>query len=100
MTTWAWSVHRIIDALDLTLPTQIDSRRVCVTGCSRNGKDAIVAGAIEDSIALSIPQEGRQGGVGPNEVIVTTCFGNTFAEDIFAGSSTRAAVGQEAPKHA
>lgn len=31
-----------------------------VTGCSRNGKGTMVAGAFEDRIALTIPQEGGQ----------------------------------------
>ncbi|KAF2475476.1 uncharacterized protein BDR25DRAFT_310840 [Lindgomyces ingoldianus] len=35
-----------------------------------------------------------------NEAIVTTCFGNAFAEDVFARSSTRAVVEQEVLKRA
>ncbi|KAF2112754.1 hypothetical protein BDV96DRAFT_614176 [Lophiotrema nucula] len=39
-------------------------KRVGATGCSRNGKGAMVAGAFEDRIILSLPQEGGQGSAG------------------------------------
>ncbi|RYP71272.1 hypothetical protein DL770_008156 [Monosporascus sp. CRB-9-2] len=63
---WAWGVSRILDALDaLGLETtNIDPARAGVTGCSRNGKGALVAGAFDDRIALTIPQEGGSGGPG------------------------------------
>ncbi|RYP08647.1 hypothetical protein DL764_001775 [Monosporascus ibericus] len=63
---WAWGVSRILDALDILGPetTNIDPTRVGVTGCSRNGKGALVAGAFDDRIALTIPQEGGSGGPG------------------------------------
>ncbi|KAF2203530.1 hypothetical protein GQ43DRAFT_454401 [Delitschia confertaspora ATCC 74209] len=64
MITWAWGVSRIIDAIALIPSTKIDPKRIGVTGCSRNGKGAMVAGAFEDRIALSIPQEGGQGSAG------------------------------------
>ncbi|KAF2187483.1 carbohydrate esterase family 15 protein [Zopfia rhizophila CBS 207.26] len=64
MIGWAWGVSRIIDALEKTPDAKIDPKRVGVTGCSRNGKGAMVAGAFEDRIALSLPQEGGQGGAG------------------------------------
>ncbi|RYP23362.1 hypothetical protein DL767_008858 [Monosporascus sp. MG133] len=32
--------------------------------CSRNGKSALIAGAFDDRIALTIPQEGGSGGPG------------------------------------
>jgi hypothetical protein len=63
MMAWAWGVSRIIDALELTASTnRIDTTRVGVTGCSRNGKGAFVAGAFESRIALTIPQESGSGG--------------------------------------
>ncbi|KAI1124899.1 carbohydrate esterase family 15 protein [Nemania abortiva] len=64
MIAWAWGVDRIIDALELTPDAKIDPKRVGVTGCSRNGKGAMVAGAFVDRIALAIPQEGGQGSAG------------------------------------
>lgn len=65
LTAWAWGVSRIIDALELTsAQTNIDPARIGVTGCSRNGKGAIVAGALEPRIALTLPQESGAGGSG------------------------------------
>lgn len=59
---WAWAVSVIMDALEMTPSTKIDPTRVGVTGCSRNGKGALVAGAFEPRIALTIPQESGSGG--------------------------------------
>lgn len=65
LTAWAWGVSRIVDALELTkAQTGIDPARIGVTGCSRNGKGAFVAGALEPRIALTLPQESGAGGAG------------------------------------
>ncbi|KAK4463018.1 hypothetical protein QBC42DRAFT_285855 [Cladorrhinum samala] len=65
LTAWAWGVSRIIDALELTqAQTKIDPKRIGVTGCSRNGKGAMVAGALEPRIALTLPEESGAGGSG------------------------------------
>ena len=62
MTAWAWGVSRLIDALEKTPDSQIDTRYLGVTGCSRNGKGALIAGALDERIALTIPQESGSGG--------------------------------------
>ncbi|PKS07323.1 hypothetical protein jhhlp_005925 [Lomentospora prolificans] len=63
LVAWAWGVGRIIDALELTkAQTGIDPTRIGVTGCSRNGKGAMVAGALEPRVALTLPQESGAGG--------------------------------------
>lgn len=62
MMAWAWGVNRIVDALEITAGANINPSRLGVTGCSRNGKGAIVAGAFEPRIALTIPQESGSGG--------------------------------------
>ncbi|KAF3931005.1 hypothetical protein ABW20_dc0101668 [Dactylellina cionopaga] len=62
MTAWAWGVSRIIDVLEITPGANINPARIGVTGCSRNGKGAIVAGALDSRIALTIPQESGSGG--------------------------------------
>jgi len=62
MMAWAWGVSRIIDALEMTPSTKIDTTRIGVTGCSRDGKGALVAGAFDDRVALTIPQESGSGG--------------------------------------
>lgn len=59
---WAWGVSRIIDALELTPEAGLDPSRVAVTGCSRNGKGALVAGAFDPRIVLTLPQESGSGG--------------------------------------
>ena len=62
MTAWAWAVSRIIDALETLPEANINTTRLAVTGCSRNGKGALVAGALDERIALTIPQESGSGG--------------------------------------
>ena len=62
MSAWAWAVSRIIDALEMTPAANIDLAHLGVTGCSRNGKGALVAGALDPRIALTIPQESGSGG--------------------------------------
>ncbi|KAI0484075.1 putative extracelular cellulose binding protein [Xylariaceae sp. FL0804] len=60
---WAWAVSRVIDALeDQQATTGIDATKVGVTGCSRNGKGALVAGAFDERVALTVPQESGSGG--------------------------------------
>ncbi len=60
---WAWGVSRLIDGLELVqaeLP--IDLKHLGVTGCSYAGKMALFAGAFDERIALTIPQESGGGG--------------------------------------
>lgn len=59
---WAWGVSRLIDGLELAATNRIDVKKLGVTGCSRNGKGAMVVGAFDDRIALVIPQESGAGG--------------------------------------
>jgi hypothetical protein len=64
LTAWAWGVGRLIDGLEQlgADKTGIDTKRLGVTGCSRNGKGAFVVGALEKRIALTLPQESGSGG--------------------------------------
>ncbi|THH29869.1 hypothetical protein EUX98_g4304 [Antrodiella citrinella] len=62
MTAWVWGVSRIIDVLETTPHANINVQKIAVTGCSRNGKGALMAGAFEERIALTIPQESGSGG--------------------------------------
>ena len=62
MTAWAWGVSRIIDAIETTSAARINPAKIGVTGCSRNGKGAMVAGAFDERIVLIIPQESGSGG--------------------------------------
>jgi hypothetical protein len=65
MMAWVWGISRVIDVLE-EIPghLNVDLTRLAVTGCSRNGKGALVTGAFEPRIALTIPQESGSGGAG------------------------------------
>ncbi|TFK24582.1 hypothetical protein FA15DRAFT_740960 [Coprinopsis marcescibilis] len=62
MTAWVWGVSRLIDVIEANTGHRIDPKRLGVTGCSRNGKGAIMIGAFEPRIALTLPQESGSGG--------------------------------------
>lgn len=62
MTAWAWGVSRLIDVIEASEDAVIDATRLGVTGCSRNGKGALMAGALDERIALTILQESGAGG--------------------------------------
>jgi hypothetical protein len=57
---WAWGVSRIVDYLQ-TDPT-IDAKKLIITGVSRCGKGALVAGAFDDRIAMVAPVASSGGG--------------------------------------
>ena len=60
---WAWGVSRLIDGLELVQnDLKIDLKHLAVTGCSYAGKMALFAGALDERIALTIPQESGGGG--------------------------------------
>ena len=63
MMAWAWAASRTIDAIEKTASTSnLDPTRIAVTGCSRNGKGALMCGAFDPRISLTIPQESGSGG--------------------------------------
>jgi hypothetical protein len=62
---WAWGYHRVVDHL-CTLNKLIDKNRIAVVGHSRNGKTALLAGAMDDRIALVIPHQAGCGGTAPS----------------------------------
>jgi hypothetical protein len=57
---WAWGVSRIVDYLQ-TDPA-IDKSKLIVTGVSRTGKSAMIAGAFDDRIAMTAPVASSGGG--------------------------------------
>lgn len=59
---WAWGYHRTIDYL-LTL-SNVDAKHVAITGHSRGGKAALLAGATDERIALTVPNGSGAGGAG------------------------------------
>ncbi|HZG04481.1 MAG TPA: cellulose-binding protein [Streptomyces sp.] len=61
---WAWGVSRIIDVIEQSDGSILKADATGVTGCSRYGKGAFVAGAFDQRIALTMPIESGSGGVG------------------------------------
>ena len=57
---WAWGVSRIVDYLETD--ETIDRTKLIVTGVSRTGKSALVAGAFDGRIAMVAPVASSGGG--------------------------------------
>lgn len=58
---WAWGFHRCVDYL--VTDKDIDAKRIAVTGHSRRGKTALLAGALDERIALVVPHQSGTGGM-------------------------------------
>ncbi len=64
---WSWGVSRLIDGIQIAAeqavdPLPIDVKHLGATGCSYAGKMALFAGAFDERVALTIPQESGGGG--------------------------------------
>jgi hypothetical protein len=59
---WAWGMSRIVDYL--ASARGLDASRLMVTGFSRTGKAALIAGAFDERIALTAPAATGGGGTG------------------------------------
>ncbi|MEA2707816.1 MAG: hypothetical protein QOF78_417 [Phycisphaerales bacterium] len=57
---WAWGYHRAVDFL-ITQP-EVDKSKIAITGHSRGGKAVILAGATDERIALTAPNNSGTGG--------------------------------------
>lgn len=62
LAAWAWGYHRCVDFL-VTLDG-VDAARIAVVGHSRGGKTALLAGATDERIALTAPNNSGSGGAG------------------------------------
>ena len=63
LVAWGWGVSRIIDVIAQSDGTLLKADAVAVTGCSRFGKGAFVAGAFDQRVALTMPIESGTAGV-------------------------------------
>jgi len=58
---WAWGGMRVIDYL-VTLD-EVDKKKIVVTGHSRGGKTALLTGAYDERVALTVPNGAGGGGL-------------------------------------
>ena len=63
LVAWGWGVSRIIDVIAQSDGTLLRADAVAVTGCSRFGKGAFIAGAFDQRVALTMPIESGTAGV-------------------------------------
>jgi hypothetical protein len=61
---WAWGIQRVIDYL--VTNTDVDASCIIVVGHSRLGKTALLAGALDERIAVIIPHQAGMGGSAPS----------------------------------
>jgi hypothetical protein len=62
LAAWAWGYGRVVDYLE-TRP-EIDKAKLIATGHSRGGKATLLAGALDERIALTAPNGSGCGGAG------------------------------------
>jgi hypothetical protein len=62
LAAWAWGFGRTVDYL--VTRNDVDTRRIVVTGHSRGGKAALLAGVLDQRAALTVPNGSGAGGAG------------------------------------
>jgi len=62
LAVWAWGAMRVVDYLEEV--DAADANRIVLTGHSRAGKVALLAGALDTRIALTVPHASGAGGAG------------------------------------
>jgi len=62
LAAWAWGYHRVVDFVQGL--AEIDETRIAAAGHSRGGKTALLAGATDERIALTAPNNSGCGGAG------------------------------------
>jgi hypothetical protein len=71
LVAWAWGYSRVIDALT-TLP-EVDAKRLAITGHSRGGKAVLLAGALDERVALVAPNGSGSMGAGCERRLLGEC---------------------------
>jgi cephalosporin-C deacetylase-like acetyl esterase len=61
---WAWGIQRVVDYL--VTDTDLDATRIIAVGHSRLGKTTLLAGAMDERIAVVIPHQAGMGGTAPS----------------------------------
>jgi len=62
LAAWAWGYHRVVDYL--VTQDYVDKSHIAITGHSRGGKATLLAGALDERIALTNPNNSGCGGAG------------------------------------
>ncbi len=78
LAAWAWGYHRCVDAL--TTLGFVRADQIAITGHSRGGKAVLLAGATDERIALTNPNDSGTGGSGLNRL---KCTGAEVIDDFF-----------------
>ena len=60
LSAWAWALMRGMDMIERD--ADLDAKRVVLTGCSRLGKAALIAGAFDERFPVVIPNQTGGGG--------------------------------------
>ncbi len=66
LAAWAWGYHRCVDVLASLDFVQAD--QIAITGHSRGGKTVLLAGATDERIAITNPNDSGTGGSGLNRL--------------------------------
>jgi alpha/beta superfamily hydrolase len=77
LTRRAWAASRVIDYLIASVP-QADRQRIALTGHSRNGKQSLIASALDERIALVISSSSGTGGTMPARYFAEQHFGESI----------------------
>jgi hypothetical protein len=80
---WAWAFSRVVDVLEMLDYPEIDLSKIAVTGHSRYGKCALLAGAFDERIALTAPSHSGSAGSSLYKVY----FPGTEALNVTVGGS-------------
>ena len=67
LAVWAWGGMRVVDYLESR--PDVDHERIAITGHSRGGKAALLAGALDQRIDLVVPCQSGAGGAGSSRIL-------------------------------